>query len=510
MHATHQFFLSKRSLYILVLDGRKDEKTEYWLKHIRSFGGDSPVLVVLNKIDENPWFELNRRFLQEKYKNIKGFYRISCADKTGIDEFKKALEKALCDVKIISTIWPVNWFHVKQYLESMTDPFISLEKYNHVCFVHKIGEKSGRDTLVQFLHDLGVFLHFDDLGLGDIHVLEPRWVTEAVYSILNSSIVSTTKGILETAFLGDILKQKKEGDFYYPPDKYHYIFELMKKFEICYQLDSGDILIPDLLAVEENVFQFDYSGSLKFIFEYDFLPRSVMPRFIVRMHNDIKYNCCWRTGVLLENKGFNAVAVVKADNEEKKIFIYVSGQQKRDYFSVIRHTIRAINAGFEKINAVEKVPLPEVNEITVDYTELIGLEKMGKEFISIGKLGKEFPVESLLNGIEKEEERHVKDKKGNPINVSGPVGNLTIVQHEGDNSPVSVSNANPLEEKIGEIIKLLIEHNVSDKDHFIHQLRDDRVKNDKGKLQELFGKILSVTGDIGSIYSAVTTLLPRL
>ena len=36
MHATHQFFLSKRSLYILVLDGRKDEKTEYWLKHIES------------------------------------------------------------------------------------------------------------------------------------------------------------------------------------------------------------------------------------------------------------------------------------------------------------------------------------------------------------------------------------------------------------------------------------------------------------------------------------------
>jgi hypothetical protein len=45
MHATHQFFLSKRSLYILVLDGRKEEDAEYWLKHIESFGGDSPVLM---------------------------------------------------------------------------------------------------------------------------------------------------------------------------------------------------------------------------------------------------------------------------------------------------------------------------------------------------------------------------------------------------------------------------------------------------------------------------------
>jgi internalin A len=95
MHATHQFFLSRRSLYILVLDGRKDEKTEYWLKHIESFGGDSPVLVVINKIDENPGFEVNRKFLQEKYKNIKSFYRVSCKTKEGIDSFALALKKAL-------------------------------------------------------------------------------------------------------------------------------------------------------------------------------------------------------------------------------------------------------------------------------------------------------------------------------------------------------------------------------------------------------------------------------
>ncbi len=70
MHATHQFFLSKRSLYVLVLDGRRDEKTEYWLKHIESFGGDSPVLVVLNKIDQNPGHDLNRPFLLQKYQRL--------------------------------------------------------------------------------------------------------------------------------------------------------------------------------------------------------------------------------------------------------------------------------------------------------------------------------------------------------------------------------------------------------------------------------------------------------
>ena len=96
MHATHQFFLSKRSLYVLVLDARKDEKAEYWLKHIRSFGGDSPTLIVLNKIDENPSFELNRKFLQEKYHpSIKGSSDFLQGEQRNRDYFRRRLQKEL-------------------------------------------------------------------------------------------------------------------------------------------------------------------------------------------------------------------------------------------------------------------------------------------------------------------------------------------------------------------------------------------------------------------------------
>jgi len=407
MHATHQFFLSKRSLYILVLDGRKDEKTEYWLKHIRSFGGDSPVLVVLNKIDENPGFEVNRRFLQDKYKNIKGFFRLSCADKTGIDAFTEELKKALCDVEIIRTTWAESWFHVKEHLETMKEPFISLERYKEICLEEKIEEKSGQDTLVDFLHDLGIILHFDDLGLQDVHVLEPKWVTEAVYKIINSPMVAQNKGILKPAFLDDILKQKNRSDFYYPPDRYHYIIELMKKFELCYQLEKGEVLIPDLLDVEESLFEFDYDGSLKFIFEYDFLPRSVMPRFIVRMHNDIKENCRWRTGVLLKNTAFDAQAVVKADNEAKKIYIYVNGQQKQYYFAVIRYTFNDIIHSFEKLDVKEYVPIPEDPTITVSYPYLLQLREMNlKEYIPEG-IKKAYSINGLLDGFEENESSRI-------------------------------------------------------------------------------------------------------
>ena len=113
MHSTHQFFLSKRSLYILVLDSRKDERTEYWLKHIQSFGGNSPVLIVINKIDENPSFDLNRNFLQKKYTFIKGFYRVSCIENRGIDDFKEKLGDQLIKVDHIQNEWSNNWFNMR-------------------------------------------------------------------------------------------------------------------------------------------------------------------------------------------------------------------------------------------------------------------------------------------------------------------------------------------------------------------------------------------------------------
>ncbi|MCP4158345.1 MAG: GTP-binding protein, partial [bacterium] len=190
MHATHQFFLSKRSLYILVLDGRKDEKTEYWLKHIRSFGSDSPVLVVLNKIDENPGFEVNRKFLMEKYANIVGFFRLSCKTALGVDEFSTQWEETLAHMDMIKTAWPTSWFNVKKRLENLGESFISYREYREICIAQGVKVKTAQETLVGFLNDLGVIIHFKDFRLEDTHVLEPRWVTEAVYKIINSPITA--------------------------------------------------------------------------------------------------------------------------------------------------------------------------------------------------------------------------------------------------------------------------------------------------------------------------------
>jgi len=118
MHATHQFFLTQRSLYLLVLNGREggeDADADYWLKLITSFGGDSPVIVVLNKIKEHP-FDLNRLALQQKYPLIRGFIKTDCADGTGIIELRKAIERETDHLEDLRAAFPASWFTIKDQL----------------------------------------------------------------------------------------------------------------------------------------------------------------------------------------------------------------------------------------------------------------------------------------------------------------------------------------------------------------------------------------------------------
>ena len=86
--------------------------------------------------------------------------------------------------------------------------------------LRKINSESEQNTLVDFLHDLGVILHFKDIPLLNTHVLEPEWVTNAVYKLVNSKELAESRGVLKLDMFAEILKQRTERDFPYPPDQY--------------------------------------------------------------------------------------------------------------------------------------------------------------------------------------------------------------------------------------------------------------------------------------------------
>ena len=65
-----------------------------WLKIIQSFGGDSSVLVVGNKIDQHP-LDIDRTGLQKKYPNIVGIFETSAATGAGIEALKEAITEQI-------------------------------------------------------------------------------------------------------------------------------------------------------------------------------------------------------------------------------------------------------------------------------------------------------------------------------------------------------------------------------------------------------------------------------
>jgi len=401
MHATHQIFLSRRSIYIIILNAREETNPEYWLNHIKSFGGSSPVIIAINKIDENPSYDVNRLFLKEKYPNIIEFIRISCSKNEGIQEVKLSLKKAVNDIGNLNVAWALTWFKVKTHLENMSSNFISLDEFSELCSKNNIDDSSSQNTLVEYLNDLGIILHFKDFSLSDTHVLDPEWVTYAVYKIINSRLLAENQGILKLTEIRSILKTKEiDGKFKYPSSQLNYIIELMIKFELCFKISESEILIPDLLAVQEPEFNFAGSEKLEVIISYSFLPKSIMPRLIVNLHNDILDNLRWRTGLIISDSSLNTQAILKADYEQKEIKITVIGDKKRDYLSVILFVIRRINASFIGLDFKVNIPVDESKNIKVSHAHLLTLESKGiGKFIPDG-LDYEVDVQNMLGSLQ--------------------------------------------------------------------------------------------------------------
>ncbi|MFX0200482.1 MAG: COR domain-containing protein [Candidatus Hodarchaeota archaeon] len=415
MHATHQFFLTKRSLYLLVLDSRLDEqenRVEYWLKMIRSFGGDSPIIVVCNKSDQHN-IDLDWRGLQTKYPTINRFIKnVSCKTGYGIFSLAHSIKQEVARLEHIHDELSVNWFTVKTRLEEIDIDYISYEEYLDICRTEGIVNETSQQTLLGFLHDLGIVLHFHDHPiLEDTNVLNPEWVTTGVYQILNSHELFQQKGILKRETLSRILSPER-----YPRNKHQFIIDIMRKFELCFNFEGGvqdQFLVPDLLPKEEP-YTGEWNNSLAFQYQYDILPSSVISRFIVRMHTYISRNTYWRNGVVLTSEDRNNIALVKADIEDKKMFIHIKGKSstRHTFLEIIRSDFRKIHKTIPKLIIKEIVTLPNRPNIEIDYKGLIRLKEKGVKTHYYPEADAEINLEQLLGcPIQLKNDTKIQDEK---------------------------------------------------------------------------------------------------
>jgi internalin A len=405
MHSTHQFFLTQRSLYLLVLNGRQgheDADAEYWLNLIEKFGEDSPVIVVLNKMKEYP-FNLNRRGLVQKFPLVRGFIQTDCADGTGIEGLRQAIERETDHLEHLRDAFPASWFAIKDRLASMRENYVTFDRYREICNNSDETDPLAQESLASYLHTLGIALNYkDDPRLRDAHVLNPQWVTKGIYSILNAQDLAEQKGELRVDDLARILDPDQ-----YPWERHTLLLELIRKFELCFSFpeEEGRYLIPESLDKQQPVEaeKFRAKESLNFHYHYPIPPEGLVPRFIVRTHVLSTNQPRWRTGVILNFEGNRAL--VKADVHDKRVFIAVTGPAagQRRLLAIIRADFEHIHRNF-RFQPEEMVPVPDRPSVLVPYKKLCVLESNGiatfLEVVDTGVL--ELDVQKLLNGVDLE------------------------------------------------------------------------------------------------------------
>ncbi|MFG3604377.1 COR domain-containing protein [Micromonospora chersina] len=408
MHATHQFFLTSRSLYLLVLSGRSgsaDADAEYWLRLMESFAPGSPVIVVLNQIQRDP-FELDEVGLRRRFPDIRGFVRTDCAAGqrgVGIEDLRARVVHETSNLPDLKVKFPAAWFEIKNRLSDMQENYLSFESYRALC--RTLGEVNlaEQEKLAQYLHLLGIALNYrDDPRLRDTHVLNPHWVTEGIYAILNSSLLAAKKGEVEAADLLRIL----DSDLY-PPERHAFLLDLMRKFELCfpYHDHPNKFLIAELLPKQQptDIGDFiDESPALRFQYRYPVLPEGLLPRFIVRSHALSTDQPRWRSGCVLSWEGNRAL--VQAEATDRAVHISVDGPAdgRRRLLAVIRSDFEHIHQSFRfKVDAYVPYGV-RGRRLMVEYAKLVAAELnnmphvqefMDGEFYNI-------PVIELLNGVD--------------------------------------------------------------------------------------------------------------
>jgi internalin A len=383
-HATHQFFLSSNSVYVLVLTGREDAQksdADYWLRLIRAFANDTdgniaPVIVVLNKWEEHP-FKLDRNLLKEKYPFIVDFIETDCRTGLGIDSLKAKLAETVEPMDIVRQPFKLSWWKIKEQLEKAQrrKNYLPYSEFQATCA--KLGEADtdGQRILAEVFHALGIALNYgQDERLRNSTVLNPRWVTDGIYTLLRAV---PDDGSAELTLDRVRLVLPKE-----PDEMRFYLIELMRRFDLAFPLnETGDRwLVPQRLPPEQPELGAEWQTAqniTRLQYRYPVIPEGLMPRFITRSYplseglEDGEPLPRWVNGVILEDRG--ARALVRVDEEDREIQVVVIGEE-----SARLSLLGVIQADFRTI-----------------HDDIGGLEQ--QEFLEIeGQAGVYVPVQTLL------------------------------------------------------------------------------------------------------------------
>ena len=371
-HYTHRFFLSKRSLYVLVADNRKDDTDfNYWLHIIEHFADSSPLIIVLNEKGDIQR-TVNRAELRSRYPDsIKEILPVNfktyeepdkpkASDRLkGINTLIGHIQHCAQNLPHIGEPVPARWVDVRQAIEADRRNYIYREQFDDLCQAQSITAPADIDTLLGYFHDLGILLHFADSPLlRNQVILKPTWATNAVYRIFDDDRIKAKAGRFTRQDCAHIWQDAQYRHMH------DVLIELMKNFRLIYETDAdsssstpaSQLVAPQLLPQNTPDYPWDDTQNSQMQFHYDaFMPKGIFWQLAVTLYRYIpNQDWVWRNGMIIQRG--NTWAEIKENIQQRCVSLRFYGPSIPEFRAVIVDQLDSISQSYHQLKYEKMIP----------------------------------------------------------------------------------------------------------------------------------------------------------
>lgn len=360
-HQSHQFFLTEKSLYLLVINGRrkfKMERTEYWLDTIRARAPESRVILVASECEKTtPSWPLDK--LKVNYGDLLGgenwYFAVGCEDGKGIEDLATEIKSAAADMKVMGQDWPVSYQKAEESIRkrAKTDAKVSRVELYKIFKGSGVSEESFENAAGQ-MATLGIITQFQDSPeLEEFVVLNPQWLTKGISLVMEDKQLQKDMGEITHERMSGIWEKDYRG-------LYPVFHNCMKEFELCYDMeDAAGCLVP--LRFGSEVPEIPWSNireAKERRVEYKLgiqPPMGIMSRFIVKTHymiaktKEMPRGVYWHNGVFLRTgeDEYRSEALCEFDHDEKTLRIQVRAAFPQNMIEQLHGFAKAVFEFFE-------------------------------------------------------------------------------------------------------------------------------------------------------------------
>jgi hypothetical protein len=353
-HATHQFFLTKRSLYILVDDTRNNSKSvhdegfKYWLEVIEALSGSCPVFIFQNE-RSNRSKEIDQSGIKGRFPNVIEVFCGNLEEQGSANTLEAAIRLKARQLPHVGDPVPAQWVAIRSDLERIkkVKPYISQNDFFQIYGKYLKLEYQNALLLSEYFHDLGVFLHFqEDPLLSRVVILQNDWATEAVFKILDDEPTKAKKGYFNRTSCRRIWADSIYFNMHLE------LISLMERFELCYKLPDQKPetwLAPQLLSlsIPDEFKNWADAEDLMLTYQFNFLPKGMISRLMVRMHRFVRDpDRSWASGAYFEHGQTKLLASISSSTGQE-IELRARGPDRKNLLNVIASDLDALISSFE-------------------------------------------------------------------------------------------------------------------------------------------------------------------